>query len=119
MEGFEKNLWSRLPREKREKSAEIMIEFSAMAVSWNDAEKEQIFQVFSEWIKVAQDDYKIKPHQLIIISQMLQETAFADLIDWLPEDFDAWADKDELMAMFFFGQKGLESYREEKKRIIS
>jgi hypothetical protein len=116
---METNIWTELPKEKREKAADIMTEFSAIAVTWNEEEKEQIFTVFSEWIKVSQEDYKIKPHQLIVISKMLQETAFADLLEWLPEDFEEWDDKDELMAMFFFGPKGLEAYREDKRKIPS
>lgn len=116
---METNLWTELPSEKREKAANIMTEFSTIAVTWNEQEKEKIFTVFSDWIKVSQEDYKIKPHQLIVISKMLQETAFADLIEWLPENFEEWDDKDELMALFFFGSKGLDAYRQEKQNTPS
>lgn len=116
---METNLWTELSNEKREKAAAVITEFSAIAVTWNDEEKEKIFTVFTNWIKNSQEDYQIKPHQLVVISKMLQETAFADLIEWLPEDFEEWQDKEELMAMFFFGPKGLEAYRQDKQKITS
>lgn len=115
MESVETNLWTQLPKEKREKAASIMTEFSTIAVSWNEEEKQKIFSIFSSWISSSQEDYKIKPHQLIVIAKMLQETAFADLVEWLPENFEEWEDTDELMALFFFGSNGLERYREDKK----
>ena len=117
METVETSEWTQLPKEKREKAASIMAEFSTMAVTWNDEEKEKVFKIFSDWIKASQEEYKVKPHQLIVISKMLQETAFADLIEWLPEDFEEWEDKDELMALFFFGPTGLEAFRKDKKKI--
>lgn len=113
METMDTSVWMQLPKEKREKAANLMSEFSAIAVTWHEEEKEQIFKIFSDWITASQEEYKIKPHQLIVIAKMLQETAFADLIEWLPEDFEDWEDKDELLTVFFFGQKGLELYREE------
>ncbi|MEW9672742.1 hypothetical protein [Ammoniphilus sp. 3BR4] len=111
------NLWAQLPKEKREKAASIITEFSTMAVSWNDEERDKTFHIFSNWISSAQEEFKIKPHQLIVIAKMLQETAFADLIEWLPENFEEWEDKDELMTLFFFGSNGLERYKEAKKKV--
>lgn len=117
METVETCEWTQLSKEKREIAASLMTEFSTMAVTWNDGEKEMIFKIFSDWIKASQEEYEVKPHQLIVISKMLLETAFADLIEWLPKDFEEWEDKDELMALFFFGKKGLEAYRENKEKL--
>ena len=115
MEHVETNRWTALPREKREKAANVISEFSAVAVTWNEKEKAKLFEVYAEWIQEAQDRHRLKPHQLVVLSKMLQETAYADLIEWLPDDFEEWKDREELMTMFFFGEKGLEAYRQQVK----
>lgn len=116
MEHIESNGWFTLSKEKKEKAGNVISEMSAVAVEWNEGEKQKIFQAYDEWIQTAKDGYKLKPHQLLVLSKMLQETAYAELIEWLPDDFEKWEDKEELMARFFFGEKGLEKYREDVKK---
>jgi hypothetical protein len=109
-------LWSQLESEEREKVSNLITEFSTAAVSWNEKEQELVLNIYSLLMKNCQEEHSIKPHQLVVISKMLQEAAISDLYEWLPEDFDKWEDKDELMAMFFFGESGLESFRKEKEK---
>ncbi|WP_017727832.1 hypothetical protein [Halalkalibacterium ligniniphilum] len=108
-------LWSELGHEEREKVSSLIIEFSTAAVSWNNEEQNNVLNLFTKLMNACQEEHRIKPHQLVVVSKMLQEAAISDLYEWLPEDFEKWEDKDELMAMFFFGQKGLESYRKAKE----
>jgi hypothetical protein len=115
---METNYWDQLPVEKRAKALSLITEFSTIAVSWNDKAQENIMNIFSKWVEACQEEYDLKPHELIVISKMLQEFALTDLFEWLPSDFEEWEEKDELMTMFFFGKEGLESYREEKKKFI-
>ncbi|MED4582548.1 hypothetical protein [Brevibacillus choshinensis] len=42
MDTSETNFWTQLPKEKREKAATIMSEFSSMAVTWNEQEREKM-----------------------------------------------------------------------------
>jgi hypothetical protein len=53
----------------------------------------------------------------MVISTLLQEFALKDLVEWLPSDFEEWENKDELMTFFFYGEKGLESYKKTKETI--
>jgi hypothetical protein len=110
-------LWSELESEERDKVSNLIIEFSTAAVSWNENEQGNVVNVYSQLLKVCEEEHNIKPHQLVVISKMLQETAISGLYEWLPEDFEEWESKDELMAMFFFGEKGLNSYQKEKKKL--
>ncbi len=113
---MEPELWSELKTEEREKVSNLILEFSTTAVSWNNEEQENVVNIFTKLMNICQEEYQLKPHQLVVISKMLQEAAISDLYEWLPEDFDKWEDKDELMAVFFFGEKGLENYRKAKKK---
>lgn len=113
------DIWNELPAEKREEAASLITEFSSITVSWDDVIQKKVLNIFSEFTTACQNEYKLKPHELIVISKMLQEFALKDLFDWLPADFDEWKNKDELMTMFFYGEKGLESYKETKKNVES
>lgn len=113
---MEAKYWSELEVEKREKAADVITELSTAAVTWNKQEQELVLDVFKRLMTVCQGENDLKPHQLVVVSKMLQEAAVSDLYEYLPEDFDQWENKDDLMAMFFFGSKGLERYRNEKNK---
>jgi hypothetical protein len=111
---MEAQLWSDLESEEREKVSNLIMEFSTAAVSWNEKEQENVLNAYSQLLQACEEEHNIKPHQLAVISKMLQETAISGLYEWLPEDFEKWDNKDELMAMFFFGEKGLKNYQKVK-----
>jgi hypothetical protein len=109
--------WNQLSADKREKASNLITEFSSIAVTWNDAAQKKVLDIFSNFISSCKEEHNLKPHELMVISKMLQECSLADLIEWLPLEFEEWKDKDELMTMFFFGKEGLESYQKEKEKI--
>lgn len=113
---MEAKLWSELKKEERDNVSSLIIDFSTAAVSWNEKEQESVLNVYSQLMKTCQEEHNMKPHQLIVISKMLQEAAISDLYEWLPKDYEKWETKDELMAMFFFGEKGLEKFRKAKEK---
>jgi hypothetical protein len=111
---MEAQLWSDLESEEREKVSNLIMEFSTAAVSWNEKEQENVLNAYSQLLQACEEEHNIKPHQLAVISKMLQETAISGLYEWLPQDFEKWENKDELMAIFFFGEKGLKNYQKVK-----
>ncbi|MEB3100111.1 hypothetical protein [Ferviditalea candida] len=113
---MEAKLWSELDAEKRDRAAGIITEFSTTAVAWNKQEQDHVVDVFKRLMEMCQKENNLKPHQLVVVSKMLQEAAIADLYEYLPEDFEKWESKDDLMAMFFFGANGLDRYREAKSK---
>jgi hypothetical protein len=114
---MESEAWNQLSADQLEKASNLITEFSSIAVTWNDAAQKKVLDIFSKFITSCKEEHKLKPHELIVISKMLQEYTLADLVEWLPSDFEEWKDKDELMTMFFFGKEGLESYQKEKEKI--
>ncbi|MGJ9385781.1 hypothetical protein [Salipaludibacillus sp. CF4.18] len=115
---MEMDSWDKLSPEKRDKASNLITELSSVVVTWNDTDQKKILDIFSEFIAVCQDEHKLKPHELIVISKMLQEYALTNLVEWLPSDFEKWKNKDELMTMFFFGKEGLESYKKDKEKAL-
>ncbi|MCQ6267780.1 hypothetical protein M1K46_19310 [Fictibacillus sp. WQ 8-8] len=111
---MEAEAWNKLENKKREKAVNLITEFSSIAVSWNDMQQKKILDIFSQLITTFQEEHNLKPHELMVLSKMLQEISLTNLFEWLPSDFEDWKNKDELMATFFFGQEGLASYKEEK-----
>jgi hypothetical protein len=109
--------WNQISADKREKASNLITEFSSIAVTWNDIAQNKVLDIFSNFISSCKEEHNLKPHELMVISKMLQEYSLADLIEWLPLEFEEWKDKDELMTMFFFGKEGLESYQKEKEKI--
>lgn len=116
---MEAKMWSELEKKERDKVADIIIDFSTTAVTWNEKEQDHVLNVFQQLMTVCQKENNLKPHQLVVVSKMLQEAAIADLYEWLPKDFAEWENKDDLMAMFFFGPQGLDRYQEAKKKLSS
>jgi hypothetical protein len=114
---MEMQSWNQLSAEKREKASNLITEFSSIAVTWNDVAQKKVLDIFSTFVSSCKEEHNLKPHELIVISKMLQEYTLADLVEWLPLNFDEWKDKDDLMTMFFFGKEGLESYQKEKEKI--
>jgi hypothetical protein len=114
---METDVWNGLSADKREKIANLITEFSTITVTWNEIAQAKILDIFSNFTTACMKEHKLKPHELIVISKMIQEFALKDLYEWLPEDFDEWENKDELMTYFFYGEKGLESYKKTKQKI--
>ncbi|WP_462408501.1 hypothetical protein [Neobacillus sp. Marseille-QA0830] len=111
---METEIWNGLSPEKREKAANLMTEFSTITVSWNDVVQKKVIEIFSNFTQSCMEEHKLKPHELLVVTKMLQEFAIKDLYEWLPDDFENWENKDELMTFFFYGEKGLQSYKETK-----
>lgn len=109
--------WNQLSADKREKASNLITEFSSIAVTWNEVAQKKVLDIFSKFIETCKEEHHLKPHELMVISKMLQEYTLADLIEWFPLEFEEWKDKDELLTMFFFGKEGLASYQKEKEKI--